>query len=618
MNIRMRWKSLFRLFPIVHAYITKSLYRKMLFAFFMTITITVTTLGLYYYVQTSSEIKLREIDNMEKLSEQSAAKLETQMANIKSVAWDYFADSRFQQFVMNMGSDPDAYSDYSGKFSQFVTDNPAVEFIMAGRLDDYRLIKGNIDITDVVDFDDIQAAAIANDGKGAWVQSITFDRQTGQKVSTLTFVQAIKKVNIISDSPIVGVLMIQLSYEYFSEWLKGIGAREQAQYMLVDSVSGTVEIAADPALVGTKLSDLGDLMSLSRSHPSRHRFGMEHGKATLFVSHRLENTSWVLIGKIPLRVLLAQVNAIARDTIMIGIICLLGAMVIAGVLSSRITVPLKELKKGIRSIEKGDYDIALQARSKDETGYIVHRFNQMAAEIKALIVRVYEADLVKKDAEIRSLQSQINPHFLYNTLGIIDSLATLQEDERISLISRSLAKMFRYSISAGRLFTLQAEMRQIELYLYIQQQRFSDRLHYSIEIDDDIYDIRVPKLLFQPIVENIFIHAFDGMTTQGEIRIRAWRVSDADIRISVWNNGPNIDPAKLEELRAMLEHNDVPGGADKSSSSIGLINVQRRIRLVYGSEYGLTIQSEPDRGTEVLVRIRKLGEEEHRNEAHDH
>lgn len=582
----------------VYAFMTQSLFRKLLLSFFAIITVTVSTLGLYYYMQTSSDIKRREIANMEMLSYQSASNLETQMANIKSRAWNYFADPRFHNFVMNLGSDPIAYSEFSGSISQFVTDNPEVEFFMVAQLEGNRMIKGNLASTDVLDFEELKEVAIANNGKGAWVSSKAIDKRTGQEVNTLTFVQAVKNINLLYKSPIIGVMMIQLSYDYLSRWLAGIGEQERVDFVLMDSETESIRIAADPLWIGNRL------------------VGHE-GTEELFVSHPLAKTSWVLVGIVEVRVLLKEVNALARNTIYIGILCLLGAMLLASVLSSRILIPLKELKKGILAVEKGDYNIVLPIRSKDETGYIIHRFNHMAGEIKALIMKVYETDLVRKEAEIKSLQSQINPHFLYNTLGIIDSLAILHGEERISLISRSLAKMFRYNISADRMSTLQLELRQIQLYLYIQQQRYGDRFKFIIDVDEKLDDIQIPKLLVQPLVENSFIHAFDRMSAHSELRIRAWSESDREIYISVWNNGPTLASERLAELRVMLSQDIQQRHSLHALPSKGLMNVHNRIKLLYGSEYGLTINSEPGKGTEAVIHLRRLSEEEQENEAVD-
>jgi two-component system sensor histidine kinase YesM len=610
MGIRTFFGMLGKRLRQVYGWLTRTLFRKLLISFFAIITITVSTLGLYYYDRTSSDIKRREIYNKEMLSAQSAANLENKMANIKSAAWNYFADPRFQKFVMTMGTDPDLFNEFSGNFSQFVTDHPEVDFFMVAQLEGNRLTKGNINSTDVVDIEELTRDAIESGGKGVWVPSVAHDRRTGREVRTLTFVQAVKNIGLFNKSPIIGVMMIQLSPSYLSQWLDGIGAQDGVTFLLVDTGTERVALSADPSYDGQRLGGYSDHAVQYGAVPVKSRFGVYDGREVLFVSHAIAKTPWTLVGMIEVRTLLAEINSLARDTIVFGIVCLFGAMLIAGLLSSRLLIPLKSLKAGISAVEKGDYGVILPIRAKDETGYIVHRFNQMAAQTKALIMKVYEADLVRKEAEIKALQSQINPHFLYNTLGVIDSLALMHEDDRISLISRALAKMFRYNISADRMSTLQTELQQLELYLYIQQQRYGDRFRYAVEEDPRASGARVPKLLFQPLVENCFVHAFDRMSADCLLRIRVQWFSGERITVTVWNNGPAIPQDRLAELQAMLAQGLPQRNEPPSRASIGLINVQHRIRLLYGDEYGLEIQSGPEQGTAVKVHLRTLGEEE--------
>ena len=598
-------------------YIAKSLYRKLWFCFFITIAVTVTALvKTNYYVDTSSDIKRRAVGNIEQILNQAAATLDSHMSNVKNLAWDYFGDKDFQNFVQNMGSDPDAYSHYTSKFSQFLSDNPFVDLIMVSATNDLRLTIGGVANAKSLeaDFETLKAAALANDGEGVWLPTHSVDPLTGKPTNTLIFTQAIKQININLGSPTIGVFFFRLSPLYLKRWLGDIAGDEQGDYALVDSDDGQVMISVREDRIGDRLREKDRLFGFSYGTTSKYTYGDDEGVDTLFVSNEINNTSWALVGKIPLNVLLRQVNELAIRTMLIGALCLLGAMLLASLLASRIITPLKQLKNGIVSIGNGNYEVSIPIRSKDEIGYFVKHFNRMAKEINMLIVKVYEADLIKKDAEIRSLQSRINPHFLYNTLGMIDSLAAMHDDDRISMVSSSLAKMFRYNISAGHLSTLQAEIRQLEIYFAIQKIRFADRLSYSIEIEESLNDILTPKLILQPLVENSFIHGIDHMAEGGNIRVRAYSVSDTDAVVKVWNNGPPIDAQKQSELQAMLRQTNYAGNA---SSSIGLFNVQSRVKLVYGNAYGLSVNSSEEEGTTMTVTVKKMRVEETAHEGHD-
>ncbi|WP_181593041.1 histidine kinase [Paenibacillus sp. YN15] len=584
----------------VYDYIFGSLFRKLLISFFAIITITVTMLGSYYYTKTSQDIKRREIRNMETLSEQAASALETKMTGIQNTMWNFFSDIRFQNFVITLGANPEAYDEFSDKLSQFMSDYPEVDFFVVSQLEGNQLLKGNFKSTDIIEFERLKQLAVSKNGRGAWVPSVTFESRTGQETSTLAYVQALKKTNnFIADFPLIGIMMVQLSHESLTQWLQGIWEHEAADYLLTDQETGQIRIASNPDLRGRYLDSLRD-------------------EGLLFVTYPLANTPWSLVGIANTKALLVEVEKLALNTIYLGIACLLGSLLMASLLSSRILTPLKELKKGIVMVEKGDYDIQLSIGARGEIGYIIYRFNQMAAEIKSLIMRIYETDLVRKESEIKSLQSQINPHFLYNTLGVIESLATLHDDDRISMISRSLAKMFRYNISSDRMSTIQMELGQIRLYLYIQQQRYGERVHYTIESDEQLDWVQIPKLLFQPLVENCFVHTFDRMTADGLLKIRIWRDSHERLFISVWNNGPAIEKGKLKQIQEMLGNSIPHRRSSERPTSVGLLNVHHRVKLLYGNEYGLSIESHPEQGTEAVICFRELSEEERKSEDIDH
>ncbi|REE91581.1 two-component system sensor histidine kinase YesM [Paenibacillus taihuensis] len=589
-------------------YVARSLFRKILLLFFLTIAIVVSALGSLYYHQTSADIKARAIGNMRSLGEQSASKLETQLATIKNSAWDLFSDPEFRRFVERMDADPDAYSQYAWKFSKFMSNNPIAEFIIVSQMNGIHLVKGNIDNMERIDLKKMKAISIDTGGKGVWVETRTLNSSTGQMADTLTFVQAIRKIELYSDSKIIGFLVIQLSPRYLSEWLGGLGGGGQGTYALVDRKGGVTRVAANDDFP-PDLNGMPKLLDVNSSQRVREKVGTSGDMPTLFVAHGISNSPWILVGEVSLKTLLRPVNELARQTMLITLLCFIGAMVLAGVLSSTITIPLKQLRKGMRAIERGDYLFTVPVRSRDEIGYIVQRFNQMAGEINTLVVKVYETDLVKKDAEIKSLHSQINPHFLYNTLGMIDGLAEMYDAPKISKISGSLARIFRYSISPGHLFPLKAEIRQLELYLYIQQNRFSERLSYAIEVEQGLDGVLIPKLLVQPLVENSFKHGIDYMKSGGQVRVKVWSDGEEEVYISVWNNGPAITADKLEEIRGMLERIEL-SAYGSNSASIGLANVVQRIKLVYGTAYGLSFVSSEEEGTTFCMHIRRLREEE--------
>jgi two-component system sensor histidine kinase YesM len=587
-------------------YFQRSIYRKLLLSYLFIAVFTISILMTDFYFRTAEDLKRQSIDSTERLAQQSAATLESYMGNVRSFAWNYFGDASFQQFVLQMGTDPDSLSYYSSKINQFTTDNPAVSSLIVNKLNGFS-VQAGADANGVAEDERLRLTNIATrqEGKGVWVPSQVYDRDSKATVTTLSFVQAIRKISISSPGPTIGVMLYGLSYSYLQNWLQEVGGSGGSVFAIVRSADGSVVEAPRKVDADRLALRQNELASVAKNQSSGHFYSRDPGGTTLIVYQKLPGTDWMLVSRSPTRVLMKPVNDFTRRTVLVGALSLLVSMLLATFLSSRTITPLKELSKGMKAIEVGNYDVSLAVRSIDEVGYLSSSFNRMAVEIKRLIRKVYETELVKKNAEIKALQSQINPHFLYNTLGIIDSLSSMNGDERVSLISRSLAKMFRYNISGDDISTLKAEIQQIRLYLSIQHIRFDSRLSYTTYLEPGLEDAPIPKLLFQPLVENSILHGISRSVEGGTIRIEATRSESGDrIRVRVWNNGAPIDGERQIWIRRMLRSSARNGENYAERTSVGLLNVHSRIRMVYGGSCGIDFDSSAERGTEFTLTIK--------------
>ncbi|THF75011.1 cache domain-containing sensor histidine kinase [Cohnella fermenti] len=614
-------------------YVQRSIYRKILLSFFFIIFLTITVLVANFYSRTAGDLRRQSIETTERLTQQSADTLGLYLNNVRNFAWSYFGDKDFQGFVLGLGSDPVAYSDYTGKFNQFAQDNPIVTEIVVSQLDGFSLRAGSSTaITSQEERERLEGLASEENGKGAWQSSQTYDRQSGTMVNTLTFVQAVRNISSYSPGPIIGVMTYELSYSFLQQWLGEAAGGGTSQFYIIDWENGNVVYSEQQAMINQPMLDDSEIADVHGSATagyfySRARIGGEASEGLALVAYKkLPGTSWMLVSWSSVQSLQQPVNDFTKRTLILGCLCFLVAIALAGVIARRIVIPLKELNRGLKAIEYGNYGVNLPIRSQDEVGYLSTSFNRMAAEINRLILKVYETEMVKKDMEIKSLQSQINPHFLYNTLGIIDSLATMDGNRRISAISQSLARMFRYNISGGDQATLAEEMEQIRLYLYIQQVRFEARLDHTVYVEPGIESIRIPKLLIQPLVENCIQHGIRPSLSGGTVRVEATMNEAGGIQIQVWNNGCPIDPERQEWLSGLLQagyKSGLEAGASGEGASglpresIGLRNVQSRVRMVYGTGAGLAFESNPATGTTFTLTLGTVsdGEEaEHEND----
>jgi len=277
------------------------------------------------------------------------------------------------------------------------------------------------------------------------------------------------------------------------------------------------------------------------------------------------------------------------------------AVVAAWSLSRSIYTPIKKLHDVTTTITKNDLQALMTSDNVDEITELGMSFNIMIGKIKELLdSKMKEQENLKK-AELRALQAQINPHFLYNTLDTIIWMAESKKTEQVVEIVSALSSFFRISLSKGMdWITIGEEVERIRSYLTIQKMRYRDILDFNISVDEDVTENTILKLILQPLVENALYHGIKNKRQGGTINIHARRKSTDEILIEVEDNGIGFTPEKLAQLRAELEDDS---GDIKMENGFGIGNVNTRIRLYYGKQYGLTINSEYNTGTRVTLVI---------------
>lgn len=585
-------------------YFGKSLYRKMMLTFFLIVVITVSVLITDFYFRTAEDLRRQAVESSARITQQSAYALNAHLDNVRRFAWTYFRDFEFQSFVKTLGSDPDAVSNYSSKFSHYVNDNPIVWSVSVEQLDGFSMRAGH-GTPDMLpeEKERLTRIAVEENGKGVWVSSEIYGPNL-QTEQTLTFLQAIRSISLTSPGPVIGVMMYNLSFVSLEQWFAKVEGEQANRTYIISKTDGTVIHSLLPEERGAPLLSVEELAAIKGVQEGQ--FYADRGSGEELVLYgNLDRTDWMLVTMIPMRQLSKPVDDFTRRTLLLGALSLVCSMLLAGVFYSRTITPLRELSKGMKAIEVGNYEVSLPVRSYDELGYISTSFNRMAKEINRLIIKVYESELLKKNAEIKMLQSQINPHFLYNTLGIIDSLSSIEGDTRVAYISRSLAKMFRYNISGEDISTLEAEIQQSRLYLSIQKIRFDQKFDYLIYVEPGLEQMPIPKLLFQPIVENSILHGVSRSSELGMVRIEVYAEDDAYVQLKIWNNGAPIEPERTAWLRERLYDPGHSGRPFEDRSSIGLLNVQERIRLLYGDDCGIAWESSKAYGTTFTLTIKR-------------
>ena len=251
----------------------------------------------------------------------------------------------------------------------------------------------------------------------------------------------------------------------------------------------------------------------------------------------------------------------------------------------------------MKEVEKGNFaHVALEVRDNNEIGRLSRNFNTMTEEIQKLMKQSEEEQKAKRKYELKVLQAQINPHFLYNTLDSIIWMAEWGKNQEVVKMTSSLALLLRKSISNEReVVTIEEEIDYTKAYLTIQKMRYKDKLEYEIETEPDILQEDTVKLVLQPLVENAIYHGIKYKEGKGLIKIQGFR-ENGDIVLQVRDDGKGMD-------RETLEHIFEKHVRDTKSNGVGVQNVHERIRLFYGTGYGLSFESEPDKGTLAVIRL---------------
>ena len=300
----------------------------------------------------------------------------------------------------------------------------------------------------------------------------------------------------------------------------------------------------------------------------------------------------------PQSVLEQNQRTLTRNLLLIAGLMVAIASVLTTIVSRNVIRPLDLLMKTIQRIKGGETSLRTEIVRKDEIGELGQNFNEMLDQMEELREKENQAGLLLVQAQYKALQAQINPHFLYNTLDTMSSIAEIRDCPEVSMLSQSLSNIFRYSLNMKEPFsTVAKEIMHLKNYTYVMAVRMHDHVRYVYDIDEETLQDRIPRISIQPLVENALNHGLRNKRGSKEIRIEI-KKKDAVLKICVADNGVGMDAGPLNEA---LQKNDLQ--RVEQGNSIGLFNINARIKMLYGEEYGISIKSVQGEGTDVCVTL---------------
>lgn len=327
----------------------------------------------------------------------------------------------------------------------------------------------------------------------------------------------------------------------------------------------------------------------------------DNGEDLLISYSGINENGWQTFYAVPLVLLTKELSSIKVFVLVLILVCLLLSIPFMMILTFLLTAPIQKLLLSMKRFQNGHFDERVDIKYKDEIGELSRGYNHMVTNIKTLVDDVYLLQLKEKEAELKALQSQINPHFLYNMLDTIFWEAETSGQSRISEMIINLSRLFRLSLNRGKSFTnVKKEKELIELYLSLQKMRFKDLLSYQVDIPDEMESYVMLKLILQPFIENALVHGIERKRGGGYLSVSG-SLSGETLRFTIEDDGPGMDETMIQSILESQPVSDIYTGQETGGYAIQ--NVNARLKHYYKDAYHLNYSSEPGKGTRVEIVI---------------
>lgn len=423
----------------------------------------------------------------------------------------------------------------------------------------------------------------ADEARGRWVLV-----NDGEEGDTLQLMKLIKDLQTYTP---IGYVRIGLKKDYINKMTSNISFGSNGSITILDEQDKIISGNMDDALIscmGQHISPEGDFL-----------YGEGKNKYTAVYIHS-SITGWDTVGLIPMEYLGRDLAGIRSVSLVLISLAIVIGILVSVYIARGLVAPIEDTADALEQFSKGDFEVRLSEERSDEIGKMNVVFNKAIKDIRELLQKVTQAEILEKEMEFKTLQSQMNPHFLYNTLDAINWMAFKEGQTEICNLISAVSNLMRISISNKQsLIPLEQELGYIKDYLYIQNMRYKDRLETIYDIDESLLAQVIPKLIVQPIVENAVVHGIEGSHEKNTLYISAIRMGN-NIDIIVRDTGVGIPRNKVQDL---LKEPETVKSSSASHTNLGMYAVHKRLQFLYGEDYGLHVQSEEGEGTTVVLRI---------------
>lgn len=396
-----------------------------------------------------------------------------------------------------------------------------------------------------------------------------------------------------SNKPVTWITAVDMNFSAIEQLFSRVSLGKRGYIYIVDE-SGNIIYHPQQQIIyaGLKNENIADAIS---KKPGSYIDDFQ-GERRIMTIRNISLTGWKMVGISYVDELVPNKRSLGTFVVFILLFGIAFEILASMFISAKISQPIKKLEKQMKKVENGDFNIQLDVKGEDEVKQLSKTFNMMVVRIRQLMSQIISEQEAKRKSEFKALQAQINPHFLYNTL---DSIIWMNENENyegVTTMVAALAKFFRVSISKGNeIIQVSDEIEHARSYLIIQKIRYKDKFDFTIRARPEALQKKTVKLILQPLIENAIYHGISQIQEKGQIKITVV-IEENNVVFRVIDNGYGIKPEVLK---------DILNQESKSAhgSGVGIKNVNERIKLCYGKEYGIAIESELDVGTTIIIRI---------------
>src|SRR5690625_1411005 len=582
--------------------------QRLLLYFIIVIIISVSIVSSLIYLQASREIKKQQSDYLEYIIENASYQTNLFIEELEYTTIPLISNDRVKSFLEIDRDDRLEYyyhhSDIQKMMDDLLIQNEAINLVfLIGENERAILSEGRLtEYDENTSFENMYDNLLKTTPETG-AANITLKKSLQNEEYVLTMTRNVRGRSHFIPKGVFGIEIQATSLEK----LWDISNLKNGTSLWIFDENNQIVYHSDELWVGEKIDE-----SLNQNFKDNKDTFIDkwRNEEMIFSYIHSPETTWTLVAMTPQQNVYEPLAGLNKKVVIAIGISLFIALLLSIAFANTIIKPLRKVQKGMKQTETGDWVKLKPLKGKDEISSVVSSYNLMIDRLSILIKNLTKAELKnhrvlfeKQSIEFQALQSQINPHFLYNTLETMNAYAIIKDEVEISEMTVALAQMFRYAVRNLEVVTLMEEKEHVENFLTIAKHRIQREIDVQFLVDQNLYNEEVVKLTIQPIVENAILHGFKKNSDIDSIAIQVTK-SKGLLLIEIKDNGVGIPPEKLEELKRVLKQTN--NNQINTKMGIGLSNVNRRIQLIYGNDYGFDVYSQMDVGTTVGIKMPRL------------